>query len=227
MRSRATAEPTEEDLEAARRPRPTCRFHIATHRLFISHKWARSAEYARLVAMLDAAAARDRSWRWKNLSVPADEPIMTAVEAGQYETYTAHIRDRLRTVHAILFIGTDGWLDNAGSVYNELVESNPELRFDIPIVTVVPRGTVLEPGQHAGPSRMAVRWHASAIIAAVRQYAIPASPGELRLSREQQSERAAIVSALRRHGGRPGATARALGTSPASLRRKRMEYLIL
>jgi hypothetical protein len=49
--------------------------------------------------MLDAAAARDHTWRWRNLSVPADDPLMTSVEAGQAEIYNARIRDRLRSVH--------------------------------------------------------------------------------------------------------------------------------
>ena len=227
MSRRVRPRPTEEELELARRPAPTCRFRISTYRLFISHKYARAAEYARLVAMLDAAAARDRTWRWKNLSVPADAPIMTDVEAGQAETYIDRIRDRLLRVHAILFIGTDEWLDDAGSVFNELVEANPVYRFAIPVITVVPRGAVLEPGQRAGPGTIAVRWHTGAVIAAVRSHAIPAAAGELRLSRDQRAERTAIVAALQRHHGRPGPTARALATSPASLRRKRMEYLIL
>jgi len=227
MSRRVRARPTEEDLELARRPVPTCAFRISTYRLFISHKYSREAEYSRLVAMLHAAAGGDRTWRWEDLSVRAKAPIMTDVEAGQFETYTDRIRERLRTVHAILFIGTDQWLDDAGSVYNELVESNPHYRFDIPIVTVVPRGTVLEPGQRVGPGGIVVRWHARAIIAAVRRHAIPAAARELRLSRDQRAEREAIVAALQRHQGRPGPTARALATSPASLRRKRMEYLIL
>ena len=71
---------------------------IYTYHLFISHRYARSEEYGRLVLMLDRAAERDSRRRWRNLSVPQEAPIMTQNEAKQGEVYEQRIRDRMRKV---------------------------------------------------------------------------------------------------------------------------------
>lgn len=55
--------------------------HNRIYRIFISHRYAWSSEYFRLVRMLDAAEKSYRGWRWVNCSVPQDAPIMTADEA--------------------------------------------------------------------------------------------------------------------------------------------------
>src|SRR5262245_41744753 len=92
---------------------------ISTYRVFISHQYVRSEEYRRLVRMLNRAAQRDRTWRWKNLSVPQDKPIMTASEAQHNEIYMSRMRRRIGRAHVMLFPLRDEWLDGAGSLFNE------------------------------------------------------------------------------------------------------------
>ena len=116
-------------------------FKISCYRVFISHRYKRSTEYRRLVRMLDAAVARDSTWRWENLSVPQEAPIMTVAEARQGETYERRMRDRMGEAHVLLYILRDEWLEDYGSLYLELVEcTKPPYRPALPIIGVLPRG---------------------------------------------------------------------------------------
>lgn len=201
-------------------------FQISTYRVFISHRYIHSEEYQRLVRMLDRASDRDPTWHWQNLSIPKDAPIMTKKEAQQGEIYEERIRQRLATVHVMLYVLRDEWLENLGSLYLELVETTPHYRPTLPIISVLPRGADPKALQYGPPGRAIVKWHPRSIIRAIRENAIPAFAEELRLTPEDAAERARIVETLQANAWRLPRTAAALGMSESTLRRKRIDYII-
>jgi hypothetical protein len=200
---------------------------IPTYRVFISHRYMRSGEYQRLVRMLDRAAGRDPMWRWQNLSIPLEAPVMTEEEARFAEVYVRRIRERMERVHVVLYILRDEWLESDGSIYLELVEATgTRYRPPLPIISVLPRGADLQSLRYGPPGVATVKWHPRSIIRAIREYAIPASAEELVLTPAECAERARIVDALEANAGHLAATAAALGISKSTLRRRRLAYLI-
>lgn len=206
--------------QSARRRRPI------TYRVFISHRYSRSAEYRRLVAMLDRAAQRDPSWRWENLSIPMDQPIMTKKQAEWGEVYAERIGRRVALAHVVLYVAHDDWLDNVNSLYLELVEGTFRAGRKVPIVSVVPPGE--DPGKwkQGLPGEVMAKWRTDAIIEAIVMAATPAIPSELALLGDERAERRRLVAALDASGWDPKRTARKLGVSLSTLRWNARRYLI-
>jgi hypothetical protein len=200
---------------------------ISTYRILISHRYVRTDEYQRLVRMLDNATQRDRTWRWRNCSVPQDAPIMTESEAGQAEIFEGRLRERLAEVHAVLFILRDEWLEEMGSLYHELVEATLSHHgTQVPIISVLPRGADAGSLNYRAPGVALVRWHARSIIRAVRRYALPVFPSEMRLTRLQTAERLRIIATLAANKGSINRTAAALGVGRQTLKRTLINYII-
>ena len=200
---------------------------ISAYRVFISHRYVRSEEYRRLVRMLDQAAERDSTWRWQNLSVPQEVPIMTESETRRGEVYEQRMRERIGRVHVVLYILRDEWIEDMGSIYLELVEATTTgYRPPLPIINVLPRGADLQSLRYSPPGVATVKWHSPSIIRAIHEHAIPASADELRLTPAESAERARIVDALAANAGHLVGTAAALGISKSTLRRKRLAYII-
>jgi hypothetical protein len=177
--------------------------------------------------MLDRAAERDSTWRWQNLSVPQEAPIMTENEAQQGEVYETLMRERMGRVHVVLYILRDEWIQDMGSIYFELVETTtPRYRPPLPIINVLPRGADLQSLEYDPPGFPTVKWNSLSIIRAIHEHAIPASVEELRLTPAESAERARIVDALETNAGHLTGTAAALGISKSTLRRKRLAYII-
>jgi len=200
---------------------------VSIYRILISHSYARSEEYQRLVRMLDRGAERDRRWRWKNCSVERDSPTISETESRLAEVYEEHMRRLLGQVHAILYILRDDWIADLGSLYIELVESS-RLRYgtQVPIISVLPRGATLRSLDHGEVGVATVKWHAASIIRAVREFALPLFPGEMRLTRAQSAERTRIVDLLQGKARSLVKTAISLGMSEAALRKKILLYAI-
>lgn len=178
--------------------------------------------------MLDRAAERDSTWRWQNLSVPEEAPIMTENEAQQGEVYEQCMRERMGRVHVVLYILRDDWLKDFDSVYLELVEATtPRYRPPLPIISVLPRGADLQTLEYGSPGGSTVKWHSRSIIRAIREHVIPAFAKELRLTSAESTERARIVDAIEANAGHLAKTVAALGISKSTLRRKRLAYIIL
>jgi len=206
--------------QSAARPRPV------KYRIFISHRYSRSTEYRRLVAMLDRAVQRDSAWRWENLSIPIDRPVMTKKEAERGELYEERIRQRVALAHVVLYIAHDDRLDNVNSLYLELVEGTSRAGRTVPIVNVVPPGEDPAKWKQGLPSEVTVKWRTNSIIEAIRLAATPATPSELTLLPDERAERRRLVAALDASAWDPRRTARKLGVSLSSLRWNARRYLI-
>jgi Bacterial regulatory protein, Fis family len=204
-------------------------YRIATYKVFISHRYQRSGAYVGLTRILDRAGEHDPTWRWENLSIPVDAPIMTEDEAKYANIYLSRIRDRISEVHIVLFILADDWLGgDAESLYLELVEGTTANRYrpTVPIISVLPRGA--DPGalRFSSPGDITVKWNARSIIGAIRTHALPVSAEELLMTPAETQERGHIVAALAAHPKDLVAAATALGISMSTLRRKRLKYVI-
>jgi hypothetical protein len=202
----------------------TERFNIKCYKIFISHSYAFREEYFRLVAMLNRAARRDPSWRWQNLSVPYDEPIMTNEQARQGEFYIHKMTEQKLRVNAVLMILRPIAIESE-SVFLEVFISAPVGRPTIPLIGVLPRGvTLVNWTSHWGVAT--VKWHPNSIIRAVRQFAAPATLDELCLTPEENAERQQIIQALESNAWHRARSAQALGISRTKLWQKMRTYII-
>ena len=68
-----------------------------TYHIFISHSWAYSDTYEKLVALLD----KDGSFSYSNYSVPKDDPIHT--NGTDKELYTA-IKEKISHASVVLIL---------------------------------------------------------------------------------------------------------------------------
>ena len=202
----------------------TKRFNIKSYKIFISHSYAFREEYFRLVAMLDRAARRDPNWRWQNLSVPYDVPIMTDEQARQGEFYIHKMTEQKLRVNAVLMILRPIAIESE-SVFLEVFASAPVGRPTIPLIGVLPRGATLG-NWSSNWGVAAVKWHPNSIIRAVRQYAVPATVDELGLTPESTAERQQIIQALELNDWHRARSAQALGISRTKLWQKMRAYII-
>lgn len=199
-------------------------FNITSYKIFISHSYAFREEYFRLAAMLDRTAARDPSWRWQNLSVPYDVPIMTDEQARQAEFYIQKMTEQKAFANAVLMILRPIAIESE-SVFLEVFESGPVGRPTIPIIGVLPRGeTLADWSSHWGVAT--VKWHPDSIIRVVRQFAAPATVDELCLTPQESAERQQIIQALEANGWKRTRSAQALGISRTKLWQKMRAYII-
>lgn len=201
---------------------------ITTYYVFISHRYVHSVEYRRLTVMLDRARQHDPTWRWVNVSIPVEDTVMTAEQVRMAEAYQRAIRRRMDLAHVVLYIAHDDWMDNAGSMYNELVECTLRDGYRVQIVNVVPPGEDPARWDYRGPGEgpVNVKWRAGSIIRAIRQLAVPVNAGELRLRADERAERRRILAALDAHGRDLRAAAVSLGVSLSTLRWNAARYLI-
>ena len=144
--------------------------------------------------MLDLAAERDPTWRWENLSVPQDFPLMTDEEAQQAEIYINKMVEQKSMAHAVLLIVRSEAVESE-SVFLELYEAMPRGRPEVPVIGVLPRGQELD-AWNDGWGDVTVKWHPTSIIQAIREYASPATLDELCLNIPEKAERQLIVETL-------------------------------
>ena len=176
--------------------------------------------------MLDRTTEHDVTWRWEDFSIPMEKPIMTPDEVERNEIYTKRISERLSTVHIILFIQTDKWIEKLGNLHRELENCNPKNRPNLPVISILPIGMDVSQFNHEPPSEVVVNWNADSIIKAIRLYAIPASVDELDLTVDEQEERTKIITALVVNNDHMGKTAKSLRIGLRTLRKKRIRYVI-
>lgn len=138
-----------------------------TYNLFISHAWNRE-EYDSLIELIRP----DLRFRWVNLSVPKENPIVMLVGLPKSaRTLAREIDERIREAHCVviitgMFVAHSQWIQS---------EIEAALDFKKPIVGVAPRGQERIPEA----ARMAienahgelVRWNRDSIISAIRRQA--------------------------------------------------------
>ena len=136
------------------------------YRLFISHVWDYAEDYDGVVHLLN----NDRNLRWKNLSIPIENPIkMPELLRKSNRHILKQLDEKIKEADALLvlagmYVAHSGWVQS---------EIESALEFGKPIIGVKPRGQDRIPfalEQHACEM---VGWTTVSITGAVRRYAKP------------------------------------------------------
>lgn len=127
------------------------------YRLFISHAWAYSEGYNRLISFLDIAS----NFSYSNYSVPTSKAFerMTSEQLGE------QIRQQIRPVQAVIilagmYVAHSGWIQ---------YEIDYAVSTRKPIVGIVPWGGQRVPIAVQNCASKIVAWNTSSIVSAIRE----------------------------------------------------------
>ena len=132
-----------------------------TYNLFISHSWAYSDAYDRLIELLDS----DRYFSYKNYSVPKDDPVHNAnSEAALKEA----IKVQMQSCSVILILA------GVYATYSRWINKEIDLAqngFDTKkkIIAIEPWGSEKTSQVVKESADKVVKWQASSIIAAIKE----------------------------------------------------------
>lgn len=136
---------------------------MRTHHLFISHSWAYSDAYDRLVALLNGRTY----FHFKDYSVPRDDPIHNA---GSDRALRSAIRQQMNPCGVVLILAGvyatySRWIDE------EIALAQNGFRVPKPIVAIRPRGNrrLSQPVRQAADRIVA--WNKDSIVSAIRAVA--------------------------------------------------------
>lgn len=137
---------------------------LRTYNLFISHAWPYNYWYHRLVELLDEAPL----FRYRDYSVPEDNPLFTREERVPDEELIAALDRHIRPVHAFLvsagmFVAHREWLQTEISIAR---------KYDKPIIGVRPQGQIVVPRIVKDEADKIVGGHTPTIVRAIREWAI-------------------------------------------------------
>lgn len=131
---------------------------LRTYKVFISHSWAYSDDYWRVVQFLNEAP----NFSWMNLSVPEHAPVSN--DRLEYE-----LRNQMRPADAFLIIagmyaGHREWID---------FELQFARRTGRPIIGIEKWGSERTPLAIQNAATTTVGWNGSSIVQAIRNHALP------------------------------------------------------
>ena len=134
---------------------------MRTHHLFISHSWAYSDSYQRLVALLN----RRRYFRFNDYSVPRDDPIH---DAPTVKALRAAIRQQMAPSGVVLILAGvyatySKWIDE------EIALAQKGFAAPKPIIAIKPRGSVKTSTTVKAAAARVVAWNKDSIVAAIRE----------------------------------------------------------
>ena len=134
---------------------------MRTHHLFISHSWAYSDAYEKLVALLN----KRRYFSFKDYSVPRDDPIHNAPTV---KALRAAIQQQMAPCGTVLILAGvyatySKWIDE------EIALAQSGFQAPKPIIAIRPWGSA----RISQPVRLAadriVGWNKDSIVAAIRE----------------------------------------------------------
>ncbi|NQW21739.1 MAG: TIR domain-containing protein [Chloroflexi bacterium] len=133
---------------------------VATKQLFISHSWAYSDSYERLVSLLDKRAY----FVWKDFSVPKNDPIHTS---GSDAALRSAIVARVQLCHVVLIMA------GVYSTYSKWIniEINVAQHAFVkpkPIVAIQPWGAERTSSVVKAAATRLVGWNTESIVSAIR-----------------------------------------------------------
>ena len=127
--------------------------------LFISHAWAYSDHYHKIVEWFDAAA----NFEWKNCSVPSHDSLPDKTSKGLSEGMTRQISPSQGVIIlAGMYAAHSAWID---------YEINEAIRMGKVIIGVRPWGQERVPVKVQNAANIMVGWNSSSVVQAVRDYA--------------------------------------------------------
>lgn len=132
-----------------------------TYHLFISHSWAYSDAYEKLVALLD----KDENFIYKNYSVPKDDPVHT--KGTDKELYEA-IKEQISHASVVLILAGvyssySKWIDK------EIQIAQTEFEEEKPIIAIEPWGAEKTSKKVKEAANQIVKWNSKSIIDAIKE----------------------------------------------------------
>ena len=133
------------------------------YNLFISHSWAYSDAYEKLVELLDAKAY----FSYNNHSVPKNDPVHNA--PYDYQLYDA-IKNRVQGTHVVLIMAGvyssySKWIDK------EIKIAKEEFIVPKPIIAIEPWGSEKTSRKVKDAADKIVGWNTDSIVSAIRELA--------------------------------------------------------
>ena len=135
---------------------------MRTYNLFISHSWAHSDAYERLMALLDARIPR---FPYRDYSVPKNDPIHT--NGTDQQLYNA-IKNKISLSSVVLILAGvystySKWIDK------EIQIAQEEFYAQKPIVAIEPWGSLRTSAKVKEAADKTVRWNTESIVSAIRE----------------------------------------------------------
>lgn len=132
-----------------------------TYHLFISHSWAYTDAYEKLVALLD----KDENFIYKNYSVPKDDPVHT--KGTDKELYAA-IKEQISHASVVLILAGvyssySKWIDK------EIKIAQTEFEEEKPIIAIEPWGAEKTSRKVKEAASKIVKWNSKSIIDAIKE----------------------------------------------------------
>lgn len=133
----------------------------STYNLFISHSWAYSDGYEKLIDLLEAKSY----FSYKNHSIPKDDPIHSAPH--DYQLYDA-IKNKINGTHVVLIMAGvyssySKWIDKEIKIAQGGF-ANPK-----PIIAIEPWGSEKTSQKVKGVADKIVGWNTDSIVSAIRE----------------------------------------------------------
>jgi len=135
---------------------------LKNYRLFISHSWAYSNHYDKLVDFFNEAP----NFKWSDFSVPMDDPIHT--NGTDRQLYEA-IKNKIQLVDCVVIMA--GVYSSYSKWINKEIEISKEV-FSKPIVAVEPWGSARTSTTVKENADAIAKWNSASIVSAIRQCAL-------------------------------------------------------
>ncbi|URZ04711.1 TIR domain-containing protein [Clostridium felsineum] len=131
------------------------------YNIFISHSWAYSDAYDRLIELL----SKDENFEFKNYSVPKDDPVHT--NGTDKELYAA-IKNKIQPTNIVIILAGvyssySKWIDK------EIKISKDEFSVSKPILAVEPWGSEKTSRKVKENANRVVKWNTVSIVSAIRE----------------------------------------------------------
>lgn len=131
---------------------------LKTRMLFISHAWAYSDHYHKVVEWFDGASNFD----WKNSSVPSHDSLPDKTSKGLSAGMTRQISPAQGVIIlAGMYAAHSAWID---------YEIDEAIRMGKVIIGVRPWGQERVPVKVQNAAKVMVGWNSNSVIQAVRDY---------------------------------------------------------
>ncbi len=132
-----------------------------TYHLFISHSWAYSDAYEKLVALLD----KDDSFSYANYSVPKDDPLHTS---GTDKELYAAIKEQISHASVVLILA--GVYSSYSKWINKEIEiAQTEFSTNKPIIAIEPWGAEKTSKKVKDAADKIVGWKSKSVIEAIKE----------------------------------------------------------
>lgn len=134
---------------------------VKTYNLFISHSWAYTDAYEKLLGLLD----KDSRFDYKNFSVPKNDPIHTS--GTDKELYEA-IKRKVSLCHCVVILA-GVYSSYSKWIKKEIKVAKDEFSYAKPILAVEPWASEKTSQLVKNNADRIVKWSSSSVISAIKE----------------------------------------------------------